>query len=79
MSEAPDAELPAQRFARLLVSGVCGATLYERLFEEFADITRADVFFGVALAWTDREAALVACEVEIRALRQQLAQARRAA
>lgn len=67
-----DATLPAQAFARALLTGRIGFALFHDLSEQFPAITRQEVFWGCALAWTDREAALVAAEVEIRTLRRQL-------
>jgi hypothetical protein len=69
---ARDADLPGQQLARLLLGGPLGLDLLQRLHDEFGDITRAEAFAGVALAWTDYAAALVAAETEIRALRRQL-------
>jgi hypothetical protein len=78
MSVAPDADLPAQRLARMLLGGPLGLELLQRLSDEFGDIRREEAFAGVALAWTDYAAALVAAETEIRALRRQLEQRRAA-
>jgi hypothetical protein len=73
MSGAPDADLPHQRLARaLLTSGLCGQHLLAHLAAEFPDLSRGDVFAGIALAWSDRETALLAAEAEVRALRRQL-------
>lgn len=79
MSAPPDADLPPQRLARLLLSGTIGQELLARLGTEFAETRRWDVFAGMTLAWTELQAALIAQEVEVRALRRELAQARRAA
>lgn len=75
MSPAPDTDLPAQRLARLLLSGCVGQALLAELSTRFRDISRSDMFWGVALAWTDREAALLAAEAEILDLRRRLARA----
>ena len=64
--------LPSQALARLLLSGLVGLRLYYALGNEFPAIRRAEVFFGIALAWTDMQAALIAVELELADLRRQL-------
>ncbi len=59
------ADLPEQRLARLLLTGQVGFDLYDALTEQFPDIPRASVYLAIALAWTDREAALLAAEAEL--------------
>ena len=66
------ASLPSQELARHLLAGNVGLTLYFELAERFPTIRRTDVFFGIALAWTDLQAAQVAAEAEISDLRRQL-------
>jgi len=79
MSTPAEADLPAQRFARLLLGGTVGMALYGSLSAEFPDIRRDDAFFGIALAWTEMAAGLVAAEAEIAELRKRLAAAERRA
>jgi hypothetical protein len=67
------ASLPAQSLARLLLSGEVGLTLFNRLLDHFPEIRRTDAFLGVALAWTDLQAALLAAEAQIIDLRRRLA------
>ncbi len=57
--------LPAQTFARHLLSGAVGCALYHDLIAQFPDIGREDAFLGIALAWTEMQASLLACEAEI--------------
>ncbi len=66
------AGLPAQAFARFLLSGEVGLRLYYALADQFPTIRRIEVFFGIALAWTDLQAALVAAEAQILDLRRRL-------
>jgi len=79
MNTQAEAELPAQRLARLLLGGAVGMTLYGSLSAEFPDICRDDTFFGIALAWTEMAAGLVAAEAEVADLRRRLAAAERRA
>lgn len=65
-------QLPAKKLAVALLSGLVGFELFHTLERDFPDIRRADVFFGIALAWTELQASLLACEVEIRALKAQV-------
>jgi len=69
---ASDTRLPAQEFARALLGGDIGIALYQDLAERFPTIRREDVFFGVALAWTELQAGLVAAEAELRYVRRLL-------
>ena len=66
------AGLPSQALARVLLSGEVGLRLYHALADQFPSIRRPEVFFGIALAWTDIQAALVAAETQISHLRRQL-------
>jgi hypothetical protein len=80
MSEPPpDSDIPPQRLARLLLGGAVGHTLLNELLAHFPTISRGDVFMGIALAWTDREAALLAAEAELAALKVQMRRPRKAA
>jgi hypothetical protein len=66
------ARLVSQEVARCLLSGNVGLKLYFDLATRFPSIRRTEVFFGIALAWTDLQGALVAAEAEISDLRRQL-------
>lgn len=66
------ASLPSQALARVLLSGDVGLRLYNALADQFPAIRRTEVFFGIALAWTDMQAALIAVELELADLRRQL-------
>ena len=66
------ASLPSQALARHLLSGEVGLRLYHALADQFPAIRRTEVFFGIALAWTDMQAALIAVELELADLRRQL-------
>lgn len=72
MSPPADAPLPAQAFARALLTGEVGHALLDRLNAEFPDIGRHDVFYGVTLALSDLHAGLIAADYEARVLRRQL-------
>ena len=64
------ASLPAQHLARfLLTGGPCGMKLYGELWQQFPKTDRDSVYLAVALAWTEMQAALLAVEAEIQALR----------
>lgn len=66
--------LPAGAFADFLLNRPGGASLAlaDELVDRFPTILRFDVFLGIALAWTIRDADLVASFIEIRDLRRQL-------
>ena len=66
------AGFPPQALARLLLSGEVGLPLYHALADQFPTIRRIEVFFAIALAWTDLQAGLVAAGAEISDLRRQL-------
>ena len=66
------ASLPSQALARHLLSGEMGLRLYRGLADQFPAIRRTEVFLGIALAWTDLQAALVGVEAELAHLRRQL-------
>ena len=66
------AGLASQALARLLLSGEVGLRLYHTLADQFPATRRTEVFIGIALAWTDLQAALVAAEAQILDLRRQL-------
>jgi hypothetical protein len=72
MSGPSDENLPAQVLARALLGGEVGLSLLDRLETDFATTSRSDVFLAIALAWTEMQAGLVACEAEIRSLRREL-------
>ncbi len=64
--------LPAGAFADFLLNRVGGAILADELADRFPAMQRADVFLGIALAWTMRDADLLVSAFEIRELRRQL-------
>ena len=64
--------LPAGAFADFLLNRPGGASLADELVDRVPTILRFDVFLGIALAWTIRDADLVASFIEIRDLRRQL-------
>ena len=66
------AGLPSQALARVLLSGEVGLRLYHALADQFPAMRRTEVFIGIALAWTDLQAALVAAEAQILDLRRRL-------
>ncbi len=66
------AGLPSQALARLLLSGEVGLRLFHALTDQFPTMCRTEVFIGIALAWTDLQAALVAAEAQILDLRRRL-------
>lgn len=73
MSEPLDVDdLPAQQIAQYLLSGEAGLTLYSGLHERFPAVGRDDLYFGVALAFSEMAAGLVAAECELRAAQRQL-------
>lgn len=76
MKPAPDSQLPAQLFARALLTGDVGFKLFHALVEQFPTLPRPDVYLGAALAWTELAAGLLAAEAEIQDLRRQLEQRR---
>ncbi len=66
--------LPEQRLARQLLTGEVDFDLYDALIKQFPATPRTSVYMAITLAWTDREAALLCAESEIRNLRRQLEQ-----
>ena len=64
--------LPAGAFADFLLNRPGGASPADERVDRFPTILRFDVFLGIALAWTIRDADLVASFIEIRDLRRQL-------
>lgn len=66
--------LPYQALAQHLLSGAHGVTLSDELAAKFPSISRADVFMGIALAWSCLQADEVILHAEIADLRRQLAE-----
>lgn len=69
---------PALAFANTVINSTGGADTFAILLAEFPTIRREDVFLGVAIACLDRDATLMAADLEIRQLQHAL-ELRRAA
>ncbi len=63
MATDPD-DPPYRALARAIDSGALGSALVDKLNAEFPDISRHDVFMGIALAWTLKQADLIVAEGE---------------
>ncbi|MFY9291714.1 MAG: hypothetical protein WAP03_13600 [Methylorubrum rhodinum] len=63
---------PAMAFANAVINARGGGEMFGMLLEQFPEIRREEVFLGVAIACLDRDATLMAADLEVRQLQRAL-------
>lgn len=63
---------PAMALAHTIINSRGGAEMFEQLLEQFSEIRREDVFLGIAIACLDRDAIIMAADLEVRQLQHAL-------